>query len=42
MSAYEAKCDTGESRASANDRLCCKSRFASLITKFLSDRRVFQ
>jgi hypothetical protein len=24
MSAYEAKCDTGESRASANDRLCCK------------------
>ena len=26
---------------SASGRLCCKSRFASLITKFLSHRRVF-
>ena len=37
MSAYEAKCDPAKAaRMSANDRLCCKSRFASFLCLFAS------
>jgi hypothetical protein len=42
MPVYNAKSIPAEVHVmSGNGRYCCKSRFASLITKFLSHGRVF-